>query len=167
MSNLLKHLKIEIEAKERSVSLRHFYTERVESNCDNRFTMSALFDIRRITRKNKQKMCFFAIQSITLRGGVWSPLVILNIKEQFGKDMACIFFVFIKGIWLLRVPWAIILIINVRENTTSIFVLNLKNQMIKIIQGHQVKVIRQVWTKITRILQKERQIILPVTQPII
>ena len=35
LSDLLKHLKIEIEAKERSVSLGHFYTERVESNRDN------------------------------------------------------------------------------------------------------------------------------------
>ena len=42
LSDLLKHLKIEIEAKERSVSLGHFYTERVESNRDNRFTTSAI-----------------------------------------------------------------------------------------------------------------------------
>ena len=32
LSDLLNHLKIEIEAKERSVSLGHFCTERVESN---------------------------------------------------------------------------------------------------------------------------------------
>ena len=42
LSDLLNHLKIEIEAKERSVSLGHFYTERVESNRDYRFTTSAL-----------------------------------------------------------------------------------------------------------------------------
>ena len=42
LSNLLKYLKIEIEAKERSVSLGHFYTERVESNRDNRFATSGL-----------------------------------------------------------------------------------------------------------------------------
>ena len=40
--DLLKHLKIEIEAKERSGSLGNFYIEHVQSNRDNRFTTSAL-----------------------------------------------------------------------------------------------------------------------------
>ena len=62
--------------------------------------------------------------------------------------MACVLFVFIKNTWLLRVPCAIIPVISVKENTTSAFVLNLKNQMIEIIQGHQVKEIPQAWTKI-------------------
>ena len=48
---------------------------------------------------------------------------------------------------LLRVLWAIILVENVKKNKTSVFILNLKNQIIEIIQGHQVKVKRQAWTK--------------------
>ena len=55
MSDLLKHLKIEIEAKERSVSLGHFYTERVESNRDNRFTTSALLTSEESLEKTNRK----------------------------------------------------------------------------------------------------------------
>ena len=36
--------------------------------------------------------------------------------------------------------------------------------MIEIIQGHQVKVIRQTWSKVTQTLQTEQPIILPVPQ---
>ena len=50
--NLLKHLKIEIEAKERSVSLGHFYTERVESKRDNRFTTCVL-----LTSEESRLLC--------------------------------------------------------------------------------------------------------------
>ena len=53
--------------------------------------------------------------------------------------MAC-FICFHKG---HLIKDTIILAINVRENTTSVFALNLKNQMIEIIQGHQIIVIRQ------------------------
>ena len=58
MSDLLKHLKIEIEAKERSVSLGHFYTERVESNRDNRFTTSALLTSEESLEKTNRKCVF-------------------------------------------------------------------------------------------------------------
>ena len=51
LSDLLKHLKIEIKAKERSVSLGHFYAERVESNRDNRFTTSALLTLEELREK--------------------------------------------------------------------------------------------------------------------
>ena len=52
--DLLKNLKFEIEAKVRSVSLGHFYTERIESNRDSIFTTSALLTC--------EKNMFFAIQ---------------------------------------------------------------------------------------------------------
>ena len=58
MSDLLKHLKIEIEAKERSVSLGHFYTERVESNRDNRFTTSAIL-VSEESREKTNRKCVF------------------------------------------------------------------------------------------------------------
>ena len=58
MSDLLKHLKIEIQAKERSVSLGHFYTERVESNRNNKFTTSALLTSEESREKTNKKMCF-------------------------------------------------------------------------------------------------------------
>ena len=58
MSDLLKHLKIEIQAKERSVSLGHFYTERVESNRNNKFTTSALLTSEESREKTKKKVCF-------------------------------------------------------------------------------------------------------------
>ena len=58
LSDLLKHLKIEIEAKERSVSLGHFYTERVESNRDNRFTTSALLTSEESPEKPNRKCVF-------------------------------------------------------------------------------------------------------------
>ena len=61
LSDLLKHLKIEIEAKERFVSLRHFYTEHIENNRDNRFTTSALMTSEESREKNKKNV-FFAIQ---------------------------------------------------------------------------------------------------------
>ena len=59
LSDLLKHLKIEIEAKERSVSLGHFYTERVESNRDNRFTTSALLTLEELREKQTWKCVFY------------------------------------------------------------------------------------------------------------
>ena len=59
-----KNLKIEIEAKERSVSLGHFYTESCQNNRDNRFTTSASFAVRKFTRKNKQNMCCVFCNSI-------------------------------------------------------------------------------------------------------
>ena len=52
--DLLKNLKFEIEAKVRSVSLGHFYTECIESNRDSIFTTSALLTC--------EKNMFFAIQ---------------------------------------------------------------------------------------------------------
>ena len=58
MSDLLKHLKIEIQAKERSVSLGHFYTERVESNLNNKFTTFALLTSEESREKTSKKMCF-------------------------------------------------------------------------------------------------------------
>ena len=58
MSDLLKHLKIEIQAKERSVSVGHFYTERAESNRNNRFTTSALLTSEESREKKTKKMCF-------------------------------------------------------------------------------------------------------------
>ena len=61
LSDLLKHLKIEIEAKERLVSLGHFYTERVESNRDNRFTASVLLTSEE-SREKQTENVFFAIQ---------------------------------------------------------------------------------------------------------
>ena len=57
LSDLLKHLKIEIEEKERSVSLGHFCTERVESNRDNRFTKSALLTPREKNINIKNVFC--------------------------------------------------------------------------------------------------------------
>ena len=61
MSDLLKHLKVEIEAKERSVGLGHFYKELVESNRDKRFTKSALLTSEELREKTTRE-CFFAIQ---------------------------------------------------------------------------------------------------------
>ena len=58
LSDLLNHLKIEIEAKERSVSLGHFYTERVESNRDYRFTTSALLTSEESPEKTNRKCVF-------------------------------------------------------------------------------------------------------------
>ena len=58
VSDLLKHLIIEIEAKERLVSLEHFYTERVESNRDNRFTTSALLTSEESLDKTNRKYVF-------------------------------------------------------------------------------------------------------------
>ena len=58
MSDLLKHLKIKIEAKERSVSLGHFCTERVESNRGNRFTTSALLTSEESLEKTNAKCVF-------------------------------------------------------------------------------------------------------------
>ena len=58
LSDLLKHLKIEIEAKERSVSLGHFYTERVENNRDNRFTTSAVLRSDESLEKASRKSVF-------------------------------------------------------------------------------------------------------------
>ena len=59
LSDLLKHLKIEIEAKERSVSLGHFYAERVESNRDNRFTTSAILTSEEPPEKTSRKCVFY------------------------------------------------------------------------------------------------------------
>ena len=58
MSDLLKHLKIEIEAKERSVGLGYFYKERVESNRDKRFTTSALLTSEESREKITRKCVF-------------------------------------------------------------------------------------------------------------
>ena len=101
MSDLLKHSKIEIEAKERSVSLGHFYTERVESNHDNRLTTSAIL-MSEESREKTNRKCVFC-NSINHPPWRCLKLVILNIKEQFRKEMACVLFVFIKDTWLLRV----------------------------------------------------------------
>ena len=58
LSDLLKHLKIEIEAKERSVSIGHFYTEPVQSNFHNRFTTSALLTSEESGEKPNKKCVF-------------------------------------------------------------------------------------------------------------
>ena len=58
MSGQLKHLKIEIEAQERSISFGHFYTELVESNHDNRFTVSAPLTSEESREKANRKCDF-------------------------------------------------------------------------------------------------------------
>ena len=58
LSDLSKHLKIKIEAKEGSVSLGHFCTERVESNRDNRFTTSALLTSEESLQKTNRKCVY-------------------------------------------------------------------------------------------------------------
>ena len=103
MSDPLKHLKIEIEAEERSVSLRHFYTERVESNCHNRFTRSALLLEESQEKTNKKRVSCNSINHPLWRRylKVSNPQRKRTILKRNG--LACVLFVFIKDTWLLRV----------------------------------------------------------------
>ena len=101
LSDLLKHLKIEIEAKERSVSLGHFYTERVESNRDNRFTTSALLTSEESLEKTNRK-CVFCN---SISHSPWRCLKISNPQHKGTvlRRYGLCFIVFIKNTWLLRV----------------------------------------------------------------
>ena len=91
LSDLLKHLKIEIEAKERSVSLGHFYTERVESNPDNRFTTSALLTSEESLEKTNRKYVFCN----SINHPSWRSLKISNpqhertILKRYGLCFIC------------------------------------------------------------------------------
>ena len=102
MSDLLKHLKIETEAEERSISLGHFYTERVESNCHNKFTTSALLLEESREKTNKKRVFCNSINHPP-----WRCLKISNPQRKRTilkrNGLACFLFVFRKDTWLLRV----------------------------------------------------------------
>ena len=78
LSDLLKHLKIEIEAKERSVSLGYFYTECIESDRDNRFTTSALLTSEE-SREKTNKKCVFCN---SINDPTWRCLKISNPQHK-------------------------------------------------------------------------------------
>ena len=80
MSDLLKHLKIEIEVKERSVSLGHFYTEHVESHRDNRFTTSAFLTSEESREKQTENVFCNSINHPP-----WRCLKILPSVTVFGN----------------------------------------------------------------------------------
>ena len=133
-------LKIEIKAKERSVSFGNFYTERVESNRDNRFTTSALLTSEDPREKTNTKCVFCNL----INHPPWGCLKIsipqyITILKRCGLRFIC----FHRGHMASSCTLSNYSCNKCKGKHKSVFVLNLKNQMIEMIQGHRVKVIKQ------------------------
>ena len=96
-------------------------TESFEKNSDNRFTTYALLMSVDPWEKTNRKYVFFD----SINHPPWRCLKVSNPQHKrtiLERNVLC----FIYFQWVLRICWVIILAINVKENTTSVLVLNLK-----------------------------------------
>ena len=92
-------MKIEIEAKERSVSLEYFYTESIENNRDNRFTKTPFLTPDNSRQKTYRNCVFWN----SINHPSWRCLKKSNPehKRTILKRNGLCFICFHKGTWLL------------------------------------------------------------------